>query len=281
MSKKVNRNLTPKYLFYLISLILFLIFNQYLYSKYRVEPVDLIVEYHGLLFDILFFGIGFTIYETYRVKKERIQQLTDELNDFRYWKSEVAKYRILGILKRLKLLKVKSIDLSYCYFDDTFFGENEYSELKILDEFNMSHTQMRKCRFNFVSFKKTNLFGSSFNDSFFQGADFSNANLRGAQFRNVEMAGKISFREADLTNAQFNGDINFGDFGLTLKDDYVSYDFTNAILDGLIVNKNFFELLANLKGTGLQEIPNNYKIVSVNLTDKTFFKLEKNVNKKT
>lgn len=73
---------------------------------------DILVEFHGLVFDLFVFGIILTIYETNKSKKEKaqadkkrktdlIERYTEEINDFKFWKSEEAMYRTRGLIKRL------------------------------------------------------------------------------------------------------------------------------------------------------------------------------------
>jgi hypothetical protein len=89
---------------------------------------DILVEFHGLVFDLFIFGIILTIYESLKSKKEKlelkenkrlvlIERYKEEINDFRFWKSEEAFYRIRGLVKRLVDLGEEKINLSHCYLD--------------------------------------------------------------------------------------------------------------------------------------------------------------------
>jgi len=45
---------------------------------------DIIVEVHGLLFDIFFFGLIFTLYASYTERKMKIESFKDEIDDYRF-----------------------------------------------------------------------------------------------------------------------------------------------------------------------------------------------------
>ena len=73
--------------------------------------------------DVILFGIILTLYESITGKKERINNLQEQLEDFRQWDEKEATYRIIGIFKRLKKLGVKEIDLSLCFLQDAYFDD--------------------------------------------------------------------------------------------------------------------------------------------------------------
>ena len=64
---------------------------------------DVLVEAHGMLFDILIIGTFIfalhTLVESRREKKRNIERWQEEIYDFIGWESEEAKVRILGNIK--------------------------------------------------------------------------------------------------------------------------------------------------------------------------------------
>lgn len=77
--------------------ILFFLFDIRLIDNWT----DVLVEAHGLLFDVILFGIVLSIFNKIKSKKENILRLQEELEDYRYWDEKEAVYRIIGIIKRL------------------------------------------------------------------------------------------------------------------------------------------------------------------------------------
>jgi uncharacterized protein YjbI with pentapeptide repeats len=127
------------------------------------------VELAGAFFDIVLFGIIFYTFQFLFQKKEKIVQLSEQLDDFRDWDEKEAGYRVIGILKRLHKLGVNNVDLSRCHFN----GINIISE------------DGRIFVFDFKSADLTNV-------------TFTNIKLNNAKFDNV--CGNIVANYADFSN---------------------------------------------------------------------------------
>ena len=83
---------------------------------------DVLIETHGMLFDILLFGILLAIYEGIlerrrdreKAEEERISQIKryeEEIDDFRGWHEAEAMYRNVGNIRRLNHLGITEINL--------------------------------------------------------------------------------------------------------------------------------------------------------------------------
>lgn len=81
---------------------------------------DVIVESHGVLFDLLVFGILLSIYEGLRNKKDKIERLKEEIDDFRAWDEKEATFRIVGSIKRLNSFGISNVNLKYCFLKNAF-----------------------------------------------------------------------------------------------------------------------------------------------------------------
>lgn len=124
-------------------------------------------SFPNLILDICFIGIVLSIFEYYKDKNEKIDRYKDEIDDFREWKSEEAKYRILGSIKRLSKLKVDSIDLSRCYMPNISL-ENIFLKKVILREIDFEGAQ-----FNKIDLRQANL-----NQIYFNGAELYEVDFR-------------------------------------------------------------------------------------------------------
>ena len=70
-----------------------------------------LIEAHGLLFDVILFGIILTFFNLKMNKNEKIERLMEELDDYRGWDEKEAMYRSVGIIKRLNKLGITIINL--------------------------------------------------------------------------------------------------------------------------------------------------------------------------
>ena len=76
---------------------------------------NILVEAYGMLFDILIIGIIILWLNKRREKKLEIQRYHNEIDDFRFWESEEAMFRIVGNIKRLNRMNVSKISLFRCH----------------------------------------------------------------------------------------------------------------------------------------------------------------------
>ena len=169
--------------------------------KFKPDPQDILVEAHGLVFDIILFGIILTIYDTILRNREEarreadeiqdtIQRYTEEIDDFRGWKGEEVRFRILGNVRRLNKLGVTNIDLNRCSLD-----EAELIELN-LNGSSLLETGLRNAKIYRTSLQNTQIRGAVLSD-----ADLFLVNASGAKLqcllRRTEFTG-IDFSDADL-----------------------------------------------------------------------------------
>ena len=138
---------------------------------------NLCVEAHGMLLDILVFGV--LILFLNKLVGKRIEKRTenqrylDEIDDFRGWESKEAAYRIAGNLKRLKRNGYKGeIDLSNCYL-----GCLNLRKEGLLEYFSKYLIG--------INLAKANLLGANLGGARLRGAKLQKANLQNADLRNV------------------------------------------------------------------------------------------------
>ncbi len=160
-----------------------LIFN----SNKRVLFEGVIVEFHGFLFDLLFFGLVISIYDAVSNRRLTLRRLIEELDDFRGWSEKTAEKRIRGIIKRLLANDFTELDLRNCYLpNSTNFGTEE------MKGWVFRKTSLMNSNFNEVTFVKCNfrwaeLEGTQFDSCRFVECDFSHAQLFDVKFENCEL----------------------------------------------------------------------------------------------
>lgn len=189
----------------------------------RFKWHDLLVEANGMFFDLLVFGILLSIYEALREKKERIERLHEEIDDYRGWDEKEAMYRIVGAVKRLNKLGISNIDLTDC-----FLWKAKLDRLNLKDA-DLRYADLTEATLRYANLKGAHLILANLTKTNLSGADFTRADLRGA----------------NLTEA---------DFGKTTRRS------KEAILTDAHVDTNWFEKLENWKVSGREGIIDKYQI---------------------
>jgi hypothetical protein len=185
---------------------------------------DILVSFHGLVFDLLVFGIILTIYEAISSDKETIKRYKEEINDYRFWQSKEAMFRIRGLIKRLVELKEKELDLSHCFLET----DKSFSQYK-------------------------NMVGWIFSGAFLRESKFMLSDLSNAQFYFTDLT-STTFTQVNLTNCKFGS-------AILVNTKFKKCDFTNVELDGAYVSdRNWFEKLKTNENSGIDKLVENYEI---------------------
>src|SRR5258706_9352368 len=71
---------------------------------------DLLIQGHGMIFDIALIGMLLYWLNQNGEKRQRIRMYQDEIDDFRLWESAEAAFRTVGNLKRLNRHKIYEIN---------------------------------------------------------------------------------------------------------------------------------------------------------------------------
>ena len=156
--------------------------------RYGISWSDVQVEAHGLLMDIFVFGILILAFNKARETRNLTRHYHEEIEDFRDWKSDEAKYRILGNIKRLDRLGERHFDLNRCYLDGAWLEGLDLNDSE-LNCINLSNAYISNCCFKNVNFK---------------GAQFSKATIRCSSFINCQMDAANYF-DAVLYKVDFAG----------------------------------------------------------------------------
>lgn len=163
---------------------------------------NVLVEAHGLLFDLLVFGVILGLYEYNKkrdedakkaeiAKQQRIERYQEEIDDFRGWEGKEASYRIAGNIRRLIKEGVSEIDLSNCF----------------LKKANLEGIALEEANLVSVSLIGANLKNAKLPHAHLDGGYLRNANLNGVDLNHAILC------FADLTQTQLM-DANLTDANL-------------------------------------------------------------------
>ncbi len=209
-----------------IVLILVLIIVISFSLKYYVRNFDsfweqIMVEAHGMIFDIAIIGILLFWLNQNGDKRKMIRMYNDEIDDFRTWESEESAYRTVGNIKRLNRFKIYDIDLGNCYLVNTN-----------LNNINLTNSNVNSANLKNSSLIETNLEGARLNQTNFEMSNMNQANLKNTYANSANFQDAILIK-ADLQNS-FLIKANFKNAFLmeaNLQNTYLmGVDFSNASL---------------------------------------------------
>jgi len=231
-------------------------FDQSQWNEYKL---NIHVELAGAFFDIVIFGIIFYLFQLMFQKKEKIIQLSEQLDDYRDWDEKEAGYRVIGILKRLHKLGIKNVNLSRCHFNDiniigdvgkSFgfdFKESDLTDVtftniilnganfnrvdgnlvaNFADYCNNPRTIFTNCYLSRPSFSKNTFYAFNFNATTFRNAQVIDSQFYYAQFRNC-IFDNIKFTNVIFQNSLFqNMDMSIASY---VNTKFVKCTFENCI----------------------------------------------------
>ncbi len=166
--------------FFVLALVLATVALLVLDFMYNPDPGDILVEAHGMVLDIVLFGVILTIYEFYLNKREKLRDYAEELEDFKGWNESEAVYRNVGLIKRILRLKGnQGLIISRSYLKeanliDLVFRRTIFKKLVIKQAW-VELTKFDDCKFERLNAVGINLKNCSFNDCSFSGSVFSHS----------------------------------------------------------------------------------------------------------
>ncbi|HMQ46916.1 MAG TPA: pentapeptide repeat-containing protein [Saprospiraceae bacterium] len=163
---------------------------------------NVLVEAHGLLFDLLVFGVILALYEHYQQQHEnvrkaendrqqRIERYQEEISDFLGWQDKEATNRIVGNIKRLNKEGITSIALGSSYLEGAY----------------LSHANLMNSYLGHAKMNGVYLIGANLKNVYFIGADLKyaalvDAILEGSNLSNADLSYAVLAR-ADFQNVDF------------------------------------------------------------------------------
>lgn len=226
----------------LISLIVILILDK---NDPEFSTHDLLVEAHGLIFDLFVFGILIATFDYLRKRKESRSRYNEEIEDLRGWKSDIAKVKILANVKKLYDLGQRRFFLSNLYLKSADLSNYDLTDSVIVI------TNLKKASFIRSNLRNARLTASKLNRVYFTSAnlentDFSNAICKGAFFTAANLV-NTNFEKTDLRKASF------------VRCYYENVNMENAKLENAIVDDlDWFEKLQQYGGKGVDKLKKQY-----------------------
>lgn len=159
---------------------------------------NILVEAHGMLFDVIVFGIILVLLEVRRTKRQTIKRHLDEINDFRGWKSPEAAHRIRGSIMRLNRLGVEKIDLRHC-----FLKEMDLLDVKLKGS-TLWGVNLEKGVLESADLQGTDMMGAKLEGCELYWAKLEGAVLKDVDLRNCKML-NVDLRDANLDGAKLDG----------------------------------------------------------------------------
>lgn len=166
-----------------------------LYNRTFWESV--LVEAHGMLLDILVFGVLLVWIAKKRENRLEVKRYIEEIDDFRGWKSEEAVRRIRGNILRLNRLGKTDIDLHHCFLKGADLRRANLRGAKLTGAV-LEDAKFWMADLSDSKLWSANLEGASLYEANLQGADLWRAKLKGAKVYSEMLAEVKSLYEAEL-----------------------------------------------------------------------------------
>ena len=160
---------------------------------------NVLVEAHGMLFDLLIIGLLILWLNEKGKKQVTIQRYENEIDDFRGWESEEAARRIRGNIIRLNKEGVCSINLEGCFLKSMKL-DNVNLQGAFLNSANLQGASLRRANLQQAWLIDTKLQKTILHTTDLQGATLEGANLKGASLYHANLHGCILMK-ADLEGA--------------------------------------------------------------------------------
>src|ERR1043165_9488780 len=177
--------------------------------KYYIRDFDgywsqVLVEMHGMIFDIAVIAILLAWLNQSGEIRQRIRTYKDEIDDFRLWESEEAAFRTVGNIKRLNRHKIHEINLVNCYLPRTNLNYANLSASNLnsanVSQSSLIEANLENARLNQTNFENSNLNQAILKSAYASGANFKDAFLIKSQFENAFLI-KANFNNAFLMEA--------------------------------------------------------------------------------
>jgi hypothetical protein len=155
-----------------------------------VDPVDVLVEGHGLLMDLIVFGGLVLWFNQRRSKRDLIRQYRENLEDLREWGTEEGVLKKVGSINRLL-----DVDGPNCL---------PYLDYQQLPGANFQGVDLKGVTRSFANLNLAFLNGTYLADADLVGADLSESCLAWAVCENTDLRG-ANLRGADLEGINLKG----------------------------------------------------------------------------
>ena len=217
-NKNVNWSLENKVVFFLCIALIFGAILSYIDTHVSDCFKDsflggILVEAHGMLMDILVFGIALTSYEKFTEERNEIKRLHEEIDDYRRWDEPEAMYRIVGCIKRLNKKGESRIELHETYLNGAVLSGVKLQNANLwaarlewahLQGANLQEADLHHAYLHGAFLKEANLQGADLQLTNLEGAHLEGANLKGADLKGADLR-RADLRRANLQEAHLKG----------------------------------------------------------------------------
>ena len=218
---------------------------------------NLLVEAHGMIFDLLIIGILLVWLNKIGEQRLRVRRYQEEIDDFRHWINEEASFRIAGDIKRLNKDRVFNIDLFNC----------------VLKNVNLNNVVLTGSNMNYVNLEDSSMQNANLDGVRLNQANLQNVKLQKASIKNGQVSGaNLQFTtliKADLSNAnliktKFKGAV------------MIDCNLSNTMLAGAdFTDTNLFKAdLRNAKGLTAEQLSKSRNIFMAKLDPEIEAKLK-------
>ena len=184
-----NHSLTALWVFILASALT--VITTHIFVDYDFALLEgILIEAHGMLFDILIIGCGLLWLNSKGENYLQNQRYLNEIDDFRGWESEEAARRTRGNILRLNKNGVTKIPLNDCFL--------RRADLR---KANLHDALLRGANWAEACLAEANL-----SNAVLRGTNLHKADLRGANLENATLVG------ANLTQARYDSRTKFPEF---------------------------------------------------------------------
>ena len=198
--------LTTALVLLLLSLVVFSLSLPFYVNDLELFYENILIEAHGMLFDLLVIGILLVWLNKSGERQIRIKRYMEEIDDYRHWKSEEASYKIIGNIKRLNKDKITQVDLYNSYLKNANLNYVDLTgsnmNYVVLDDATLINSLLMRVRLNQASLKNAKLNKADFRGSFLGGANCESASMIKCDFENAQLI-KTNLQNAFLMDANF------------------------------------------------------------------------------
>jgi hypothetical protein len=148
---------------------------------------SVLIEIHGLLFELLIMGVFLLWLESLGEKQLTITRYREKIGDYLGWDDDEATYRIIANIKRLNRYGISNINLTGAFLK----GAN-------LTGINLRSANLLGADLRGANLKKADLSKANLTGAHLKGTDLRKADIRGTNFLRAELSG------ANLEGAVYN-----------------------------------------------------------------------------
>lgn len=273
----------------LVGIVIFLVVAGLVFYLNQVTGTtlaDFVLEMNGFMLDVVLFAVLIVWLNKRRERNSRKLNYLEQLEDFKFWKSEEGVNRKVGIIRRLNQLDGDLPSLARFELPGAYLKDFDFEKI------DLSHANLSTAFLLNANLQNATLFQVNCEKAYLEQTLLKKANLREAYLGWVDLR-SANLSEADLSCANlelailWNSDLS----GCILESANLDKaDLTKANLKGAFCMNTVFGhanvsdvdfTAADLRGANLQHVENmtRSQLISAVLDSKTIFPLDLSMQK--